>query len=42
MAKDVHQALMDIAQEHGGKDAKEAKDWLSALRKEKRYQRDVY
>jgi sulfite reductase (NADPH) flavoprotein alpha-component len=42
MAKDVHQALMDIAVEHGGKDAKEAKDWLSALRKEKRYQRDVY
>lgn len=42
MAKDVHQALLDIAVEHGGKDAKEAKDWLSALRKEKRYQRDVY
>lgn len=42
MAKDVHQALIDIAVEHGGKDAKEAKDWLSALRKEKRYQRDVY
>ncbi len=42
MAKDVHQALMDIAVEHGGKTAAEAKDWLSALRKAKRYQRDVY
>lgn len=42
MAKDVQQALLDIAVEHGGKDEKQAKDWLTALRKEKRYQRDVY
>lgn len=42
MAKDVHQALLDIAVEHGGKSAKDAKAWLDALRKEKRYQRDVY
>lgn len=42
MAKDVHQALMDIAVEHGGKSPEEAKEWLGALRKEKRYQRDVY
>ncbi len=42
MAKDVQQALMDIAAEHGGKSPAEAKAWLSALRKAKRYQRDVY
>ena len=42
MAKDVQQALLEIAVEHGGKSEAEAKDWLTALRKEKRYQRDVY
>lgn len=42
MAKDVHQALIDIAAEHGGKSADEAKAYVDALRKEKRYQRDVY
>ena len=42
MAKDVHQALMDIAAEHGGKSPEEAKAYVDALRKEKRYQRDVY
>lgn len=42
MAKDVHQALIDIAAEHGGKSPEEAKAYVDALRKEKRYQRDVY
>jgi len=42
MAKDVNQALLDIAQEHGKKSPEDAKVWLTALRKEKRYQRDVY
>lgn len=42
MAKDVHQALMDIAAEHGDRSAEEAKAYVDALRKEKRYQRDVY
>lgn len=42
MAKDVNQALLDIAQQHGGKSAEDAKAWLTALRKDKRYQRDVY
>jgi len=42
MAKDVHQALMDIAVEHGGKTPEDAKAYVAALRKEKRYQRDVY
>lgn len=42
MAKDVHQALMDIVAEHGKKSPEEAKAYMDALRKEKRYQRDVY
>lgn len=42
MAKDVHQALIDIAAEHGGKSPEDAKAYVDALRKEKRYQRDVY
>ncbi|MEM7602337.1 MAG: assimilatory sulfite reductase (NADPH) flavoprotein subunit [Verrucomicrobiota bacterium] len=42
MAKDVHQALIDIAADYGGKSADEAKAYVDALRKEKRYQRDVY
>lgn len=42
MAGDVHDALLKIAQEHGGKSADEAAEYLSQLKKEKRYQRDVY
>lgn len=42
MAKDVHQALLDIIAEQGGKSATEAKHYLDTLRKTKRYQRDVY
>lgn len=42
MAKDVQQALMDIIAEHGSKTPVEAKAYLEALRKAKRYQRDVY
>jgi sulfite reductase (NADPH) flavoprotein alpha-component len=42
MAKDVHQALVDIAVEQGGQTSEEAEQWLVELRKNKRYQRDVY
>jgi len=42
MAKDVHQALIDIFAEHGGLSPDDAKARVEALRKEKRYQRDVY
>ncbi len=42
MAKDVQQALMDIIATHGGKSPEEAKAYLEAMRKAKRYQRDVY
>ncbi|MCM2678727.1 assimilatory sulfite reductase (NADPH) flavoprotein subunit [Echinimonas agarilytica] len=42
MAKDVHEALQTIVQEHGGKSEEEAQQYLTELRKAKRYQRDVY
>ncbi|MEI5639842.1 MULTISPECIES: assimilatory sulfite reductase (NADPH) flavoprotein subunit [unclassified Pseudoalteromonas] len=42
MAKDVHQALIDIVKTHGGKDAEQAEQYLKTLRSENRYQKDVY
>ncbi|MFM2482173.1 assimilatory sulfite reductase (NADPH) flavoprotein subunit [Celerinatantimonas sp. YJH-8] len=42
MAKDVHQALVTIVSEQGQMEPKEAENWLKQLRKDKRYQRDVY
>lgn len=42
MARDVEQALLDIIAGEGGLDEREAKDYLRQMRKEKRYQRDVY
>ncbi len=42
MAKDVDKALFDIIAEHGNKSAVETADYLNALKKEKRYVRDVY
>ncbi len=42
MAKDVHQALLQIIGEHGRMSAGEAEQWLSALTRQKRYLRDVY
>ena len=42
MEKDVEQALLDIYQTHGKQTADEAKKSLLALRKAKRYQKDVY
>ncbi|NWK57363.1 assimilatory sulfite reductase (NADPH) flavoprotein subunit [Verrucomicrobiaceae bacterium N1E253] len=42
MAKDVHAALLQIVQEEGGKSEAEAEAYLAALKKDKRYQRDVY
>jgi len=42
MAKDVHQALLDIVQQHGGKNAEQAQQYLDELRVAKRYQKDVY
>ncbi|WP_118987592.1 NADPH-dependent assimilatory sulfite reductase flavoprotein subunit [Photorhabdus sp. CRCIA-P01] len=42
MAKDVEHALLDIIAEHGGMDIEQADEFLSELRLERRYQRDVY
>ncbi|WP_065188298.1 assimilatory sulfite reductase (NADPH) flavoprotein subunit [Shewanella woodyi] len=42
MAKDVHQALLDVAVKFGGKTAEEAEAFLEQLRSDKRYQKDVY
>ncbi|MCQ5469759.1 sulfite reductase (NADPH) flavoprotein alpha-component [Pantoea sp. AN62] len=42
MAKDVEQALLDVVVEHGGMDREAADEFLSELRIERRYQRDVY
>ncbi|WP_158784051.1 NADPH-dependent assimilatory sulfite reductase flavoprotein subunit [Pantoea sp. BAV 3049] len=42
MAKDVEQALLEVVAEHGGMDLETADEFLSELRIERRYQRDVY
>ncbi|DAC67226.1 TPA: sulfite reductase subunit alpha [Candidatus Thalassarchaeaceae archaeon] len=44
MAKDVHQTLIDICEEHGGMSAEEAKEFVevSMMKTQKRYLRDVY
>jgi len=42
MAKDVHQALVSIVARHGEKTEEQAEEYISQLRKAKRYQRDVY
>lgn len=42
MAKDVHQALIEVVQKHGGMDAAAADAYVKKLQKDKRYQRDVY
>ncbi|HDZ8896064.1 TPA: assimilatory sulfite reductase (NADPH) flavoprotein subunit [Aeromonas dhakensis] len=42
MAKDVQEALLDVIAEHGKKSREEAEEYLSELRRAKRYQRDVY
>lgn len=42
MAKDVHQALVEIIAEHGQLTIEQAQDYLKSLRSHKRYQKDVY
>ncbi|HBV39930.1 MAG TPA: sulfite reductase subunit alpha [Erwinia sp.] len=42
MAKDVEQALLEVVAEQGGMDTESADEFLSELRIERRYQRDVY
>jgi sulfite reductase (NADPH) flavoprotein alpha-component len=42
MAKDVNDALIAIIEEQGGKSREEAEQFINQLRKDKRYQKDVY
>ena len=42
MARDVDDALTRIVAEHGGFDEVGAQDYVATLKKDKRYQRDVY
>jgi sulfite reductase (NADPH) flavoprotein alpha-component len=42
MAKDVDTALREIAAKQGGMNADAARDWIVALARQGRYQRDVY
>ncbi|WP_074013322.1 NADPH-dependent assimilatory sulfite reductase flavoprotein subunit [Candidatus Sodalis sp. SoCistrobi] len=42
MARDVEQALVAVVAEHGAMDLEQADEFLSELRIERRYQRDVY
>ena len=42
MAKDVHQALIDIIKENSGKNDEDAEQYLKDLRSANRYQKDVY
>ena len=42
MAKDVEQALLEIIAEYGVMDLETADEYLSELRLDRRYQRDVY
>ena len=42
MAKDVHEALIEIVSSQGNLSREEAEEFVNQLKKEKRYQRDVY
>lgn len=42
MAKDVNDALVTVAVQHGGLSEAKAEEFINDLRKAKRYQRDVY
>ncbi len=42
MAKDVHEALVEVAEQQGKMSRDDAEEFINNLRKAKRYQRDVY
>ncbi|MFC3885873.1 assimilatory sulfite reductase (NADPH) flavoprotein subunit [Bacillus songklensis] len=42
MARDVHEALLQIIEKEGGMSREEAEAYLNDMKKQKRYQRDVY
>lgn len=42
MAADVHEALISVVVNFGAKPREEAEEYVAQLKKDKRYQRDVY
>lgn len=42
MAKDVHEALIEVAVSHGGKSREDAVEYVNQLQQQGRYARDVY
>jgi len=42
MAKDVHQSILNVIQKEGHYNEEEAEEFLTELKKERRYQRDIY
>ena len=42
MAKDVDTALHQIVEQVGSKSTEQAKEYVDALKKQKRYRKDVY
>ena len=42
MAKDVHQALIQVVEQQSERSVEQANDWLDQLITDKRYQRDIY
>jgi len=42
MAPDVHRALVEIVQVHGGRSPEQAEDYVKELQRRRRYLRDVY
>ena len=42
MAKDVHEALITIGEQEGGKSREDAETWVKQLKADKQYLRDVY
>jgi sulfite reductase (NADPH) flavoprotein alpha-component len=42
MARDVHQTILTILEKEGGLTSEQATVYLDQMRKQKRYQRDVY
>ena len=42
MAPDVHAALLDVLEQHGGRSTEQAEETLAMLASERRYLRDVY
>ncbi len=42
MAKDVESELLNLIEQHGQLDAEQAQDYLKTLKRDKRYQKDVY